>query len=177
MQGEPIFFFFFNHSERLSRWPSKQGVLVLMFPCQTAGLQIDLYCTPNQHPAMNPLLSFCASLTFTHTHTHTASKCPKSFSAKDESSCSICMHAVTNHVRPLLCLKSLTLIVWCNSNCTLLCFSTFNHLSSFTSSSSSSFSFYHHDSFNQGSQTASDKSTDGILSHVNQNTHMHAVNG
>lgn len=36
------FFFFFDHSERLSRWLPKQGILMLMFPCQIAGLQIKL---------------------------------------------------------------------------------------------------------------------------------------
>lgn len=42
-------FFFFNHSERLSRWPPKQGVLMLMFPCQIAGLQIKLYIQQTFH--------------------------------------------------------------------------------------------------------------------------------
>lgn len=48
MQGAD-FFFFFNHSERLSRWPPKQGVLMLMFPCQIAGLQIKLYIQQTFH--------------------------------------------------------------------------------------------------------------------------------
>lgn len=40
MQGAEIFF---NHSEGFSRWPPKEGVLMLMFPCQIAGLQINLH--------------------------------------------------------------------------------------------------------------------------------------
>lgn len=112
MQGETIFFFFFNHSERLSRWPSKQGVLVLMFPCQTAGLQIDLYCTPSKHPAMNPLLSFCASLTSAHT-TFSLQSVLNHFLQRTRAAAPFACKAVTNHVRPL----------WSNSSCTLLCFS------------------------------------------------------
>lgn len=43
------FFPFFNHSERLSRWPSKQGVLMLVFPCQIAGLQTKSYIQQTFH--------------------------------------------------------------------------------------------------------------------------------
>lgn len=40
MQGAD---FSFNHSEGFSRWPPKQGVLMLMVACQIAGLQIKLH--------------------------------------------------------------------------------------------------------------------------------------